>query len=167
MIGAKELAMCKPTARIINCARGGLVDDEAMVKAIREKKLAGAAVDGFEKEPCTESVLFTKNNVIVTPHLGASTAEAQVMAARDVAEQIADVFRGKPAHAAINAPYIPAETLAILSPYLELAGSLCKILFSLAQGQARSIRIKYQGNWRTTTPTQSRQLSSGVAGRYH
>ncbi len=145
LIGAKELAMCKPNARIINCARGGLIDDEALVQAIRDKKLAGAAVDVFEKEPCTESILFSENNVIVTPHLGASTAEAQVMAARDVAEQIADIFRGKPAHAAINAPYITAETLAILSPYMELARSLCKILYSLAQGQARSIRIKYQG----------------------
>ena len=145
IIGVKELAMCKPTARIINCARGGLIDDEALVQAIHNKKLAGAAVDVFEKEPCTESILFGEDNVIVTPHLGASTAEAQVMAARDVAEQIADIFRGKPAHAAINAPYITAETLAVLAPYLELAGSLCKILFNLSQGQARSIRIKYQG----------------------
>ena len=117
-----------------------------MVKAIEEKKLAGAAVDVFEKEPCTESVLFGVDNIIVTPHLGASTAEAQVLAARDVAEQIADVFRGKPAHAAINAPYIPAETLTVLSPYISLSQSLCKILYGVSEGQAKTIRIKYEGD---------------------
>ncbi len=73
-IGEKELAMMKPTARIINCARGGLIDEAALVKAINEKKLAGAAIDVFEKEPCTESILFGVDNIIVTPHLGASTA---------------------------------------------------------------------------------------------
>lgn len=145
IIGEKELALCKHSARIINCARGGLIDDEALVRAIQAKKLAGAAVDVFEKEPCTESVLFGVDNIIVTPHLGASTAEAQVLAARDVAEQIADVFMGKPAHAAINAPYIPAETLSILSPYLELSRSLCKILYAISEGQAKTIRIKYEG----------------------
>ena len=89
----KELAMVKPNVRIINCARGGLIDEKELVKAIHEKRVAGAAIDVFEKEPCTESILFGEENIIVTPHLGASTAEAQVLAARDVAEQIADIFQ--------------------------------------------------------------------------
>jgi D-3-phosphoglycerate dehydrogenase len=146
IIGAKELAQCKPTTRIINCARGGLINEKALVKAIQTKKLAGAAIDVFEKEPCTQSILFGVNNIIVTPHLGASTAEAQVLAARDVAEQIVDVFRGQPARSAINVPYIPAETLAALAPYLKLTQTLCKIVYRLAEGQAKTIRIKYEGD---------------------
>jgi D-3-phosphoglycerate dehydrogenase len=145
IIGAKELAKCKPSARIINCARGGLIDEKALVKAIRAKKLAGAAIDVFEKEPCTQSILFGVDNIIVTPHLGASTTEAQVLAARDVAEQIVDVFRGQPARSAINVPYIPAETLVALAPYLKLAKTLCKIVYKLAEGQAKTIRIRYEG----------------------
>ncbi len=146
IIGARELAMCRPSARIINCARGGLIDEKALIKAINEKKLAGAAIDVFEKEPCTESILFGVENIIVTPHLGASTTEAQVLAARDVAEQIADVFRGQPARSAINVPYIPSETLAALAPYMKLAKTLCKIVYRLSEGQARKIRIGYEGD---------------------
>ncbi len=146
IIGAKELALMKPTARIINCARGGLIDEEALVKAINDKKLAGAAIDVFEKEPCTESILFGVENIIVTPHLGASTAEAQVTAARDVAEQIADIFNGQPARAAMNIPYITAETLAVLSPFTKLARVLCKLVYKLAEGQTKNIRIKYEGD---------------------
>jgi D-3-phosphoglycerate dehydrogenase len=146
IISAKDLAQCKPTARIINCARGGLIDEEALVKAIQDGKLAGAAIDVFEKEPCTQSILFSVENIIVTPHLGASTTEAQVLAARDVAEQIIDVFRGQPARSAINVPYIPSETLEALAPYMKLANTLCKLVYKLAEGQAQSIRIKYDGD---------------------
>ncbi len=145
IIGAEELARCKPNARIINCARGGLIDEEALVKAIKEKKLAGAAIDVFEQEPCTESILFGVDNIIVTPHLGASTTEAQILAARDVAEQIVDVFRGQPARSAINVPYIPAETLTALAPYFKLARTLCKLVYRLGEGQAKTIRIRYEG----------------------
>jgi D-3-phosphoglycerate dehydrogenase len=146
IIGAREIARCKPNARIINCARGGLIDEEALVKAIGEKRLAGAAIDVFEQEPCTESILFGVDNIIVTPHLGASTTEAQILAARDVAEQIVDVFRGQPARSAINVPYIPAETLAALAPYLKLASVLCKLVYRLGEGQAKGIRIRYEGD---------------------
>jgi D-3-phosphoglycerate dehydrogenase len=144
MIGAKELALVKPTVRIINTARGGLIDEKELVKAIREKRVAGAAIDVFEKEPCTQSILFGEDNIIVTPHLGASTTEAQVLAARDVAEQIVDVFKGQPARSAINVPYIPSETLAALAPYMKLAPTLCKLVYKLGEGQAKTIRIKYE-----------------------
>ncbi len=146
IIGAKELAQCKPSVRIINCARGGLINEEALVKAMKEKKVAGAAIDVFEKEPVTESILFGVDNIIVTPHLGASTTEAQVLAARDVAEQIVDVFRGQPARSAINVPYVPSETLAALAPYMKLASTLCKLVYKLAEGQVKTIRIKYDGD---------------------
>lgn len=146
MLGDRELALVKPSVRIINCARGGLIDEKELVKAIREKRVAGAAIDVFEKEPITESILFKVDEIIVTPHLGASTAEAQVLAARDVAEQIADIFEGKPARAAVNIPYIPSETLAALAPFTALSPMMCKLVYKLAEGQAKSIRIKYHGD---------------------
>lgn len=96
MIGEKELALVKPTVYIINCARGALIDEEALDKAIGKKRVAGAALDVYAKEPVTESALFKYDNVINTPHLAASTVEAQVVAAVDVAEQIIDVLNGKP-----------------------------------------------------------------------
>lgn len=145
-IGKKELDAVKPNFRVINCARGGLIDENELVKAIHEKRVAGAAIDVFEKEPCTDSILFTENKIIVTPHLGASTEEAQVLAARDVAEQIVDIFKGLPARAAINMPYIPSETMMALKPYLKLTQSLCKLIYTLAEGQSKSIRIKYNGD---------------------
>jgi len=107
LIGAKELALVKPTVRIINCARGGLINEEALAKAVKEKRIAGAAIDVFSTEPATKSVLFENDNIIVTPHLGASTTEAQATAAKDVAEQIIDVFKGQPARYAVNAPIYP------------------------------------------------------------
>jgi D-3-phosphoglycerate dehydrogenase / 2-oxoglutarate reductase len=146
LIGVKELATVKPNVRIINCARGGLIDEKELVKAIKEKRVAGAAIDVFEKEPTTESILFGEENIIVTPHLGASTAEAQIMAARDVAEQIADIFAGKPARAALNVPYIPAETLIALEPYMKLASTISKLVYRFGEGQAKSIRIRYEGD---------------------
>lgn len=146
IIGARELAEVKPSVRIINCARGGLIDEEALVKAITDKRIAGAAIDVFEKEPITESILFDIENIIVTPHLGASTAEAQVLAARDVAEQIADIFKGLPARAAVNVPYIPSETMTVLQPYTKLAGTLCKLVYRLAEGQTKAIHIRYEGD---------------------
>ena len=146
IIGAKELALVKPSARIINCARGGLIDEEALVKAIKGKRVAGAAIDVFDKEPITESILFGEENIIVTPHLGASTSEAQILAVRDVAEQVVDVFQGHSARSAINVPYIPSETMAALAPFVRLAGPLCKLVYKLAEGQAKTIRIKYEGD---------------------
>ncbi len=146
IIGAKEIAMAKKGMRIINCARGGLIDEKALVQAIHDKKIAGAAIDVFEKEPCTESILFSEPNIIVTPHLGASTAEAQVLAAKDVAEQIADMFKGLPARAAINVPYVSSEAMEALKPYLKLAGTICRLAYKLAEGQTKTIRIKYNGD---------------------
>ena len=145
IIGADELAMIKTGVRIINCARGGLIDEAELVKAIRAKKVAGAAIDVFENEPLTESILFGEDKIIVTPHLGASTSEAQVLAARAVAEQIAEVFSGLPVRSAVNVPYIPAETLTILAPFIKLTSILCKLVYRLAEGQLKTIRIKYEG----------------------
>ncbi|MFC2051397.1 phosphoglycerate dehydrogenase [Chloroflexota bacterium] len=145
LIGVKELALAKPTVRIINTARGGLINEEALINAIKDKKVAGAAFDVFTTEPITESALFEENNIIVTPHLGASTTEAQVLVAKDVAEQIITVFKGQPARYAVNAPFISAETLSTLSPFIEAASTTGKLVRQLIEGQMNSIRIKYDG----------------------
>ncbi len=145
LIGSKELALVKPTVRIINCARGGIIDEEALAKAVKDKKVAGAAIDVFSTEPATKSVLFDSDNIIVTPHLGASTAEAQVMAARDVAEQVIDVLNGHPAKYSVNAPFIPAETLAVLAPFMQVATIVGRLLSQIVEGQVSAVKIKYEG----------------------
>jgi D-3-phosphoglycerate dehydrogenase len=146
LIGAKELALVKPTVRIINCARGGLIDEQLLAKAVKEKRVAGAAIDVFSTEPATESVLFEDNNIIVTPHLGASTTEAQTMVAKDVAEQIIDIFKGQPARYSINAPFISAETLSVLGPFMKVASTVGKLVSQLAEGQMNTIQIKCDGD---------------------
>ena len=145
LIGAKELALVKPTVRIINTARGGLIDEKALAKAVKEKRVAGAAIDVFSTEPATESILFEDDNIIVTPHLGASTTEAQAMAAKDVAEQVIDVLRGQPARYSVNAPFISVETLSVLAPFMKVASTLGKLVSQLAEGQTNAIQIKYEG----------------------
>ncbi len=145
LIGAKEIALMKPTARIINAARGGLIDEEALVKAINEGRMAGAAIDVFEIEPTTKSILFENDNIIVTPHLGASTVEAQALVSADVAEQIIDIFKGEPARYAVNAPFISAEVLAVLKPFVRTAAVAGKLAAQLSDGQMQSVRIKYEG----------------------
>jgi D-3-phosphoglycerate dehydrogenase len=154
MIGAKELALVKPTVRIINTARGGLIDDEALAKAVKENKVAGAAIDVFPTEPCTQSVLFEDDRIIVTPHLGASTTEAQAMAASDVAEQVVDILQGKPPRYPVNAPFIPSETLSALAPFMKVAATLGRLVSQLAEGQTNAVQIKYEGeisNYDTNT----------------
>ncbi|GAI20760.1 unnamed protein product, partial [marine sediment metagenome] len=145
LLKAKELALVKPTARIINCSRGGLIDEEALAKAVREKRVAGAAIDVFPTEPTTKSILFKEDNIIVTPHLGASTTEAQATAAKDVAKQIIDVFKGQPPRYSVNAPFIPAETLSVLAPFITAASITGKLVSQLAEGQMNTILIKYNG----------------------
>jgi D-3-phosphoglycerate dehydrogenase len=145
LIGARELSLVKPQVHIINTARGGLIDEPALVKAIREKRVAGAAIDVFPEEPATSSVLFESDSIIVTPHLGASTAEAQVMVARDVATQIIDVLKGQPARYAVNAPFISPEALAVLAPFIKAVATTGKLASQLADGQMSAIQIRYEG----------------------
>jgi len=154
LIGTKELASVKPTVRIINTARGGLIDEQALAKAVKEKRVAGAAIDVFATEPTTSSILFEDDNIVVTPHLGASTAEAQAMASKDVAEQIVDIFKGQPPRYSVNAPFIPAETLSALAPFMKVASTLGRLVSQLAEGQTNAIQIKYEGeisNYDTNT----------------
>ena len=146
LIGAREIALMKPGTRIINAARGGLIDEEALVNALNEGRLGGAAIDVFIEEPCTQSVLFSSEHIIVTPHLGASTSEAQTLAATEVADQVIDVLEGRPAKYAVNAPLVSADAMSVLSPFLKLADSLGVLLSYLGEGQLQKLAIKYQGD---------------------
>ncbi len=143
-IGTGELALIKPSARLINCARGGLIDEEALYQAIEQGRVAGAAIDVFAEEP-TASPLLKSSKVILTPHLGGSTIEAQVNVAVDAAEQIIAVLHGQPARYALNAPFIPPDTLPILVPYSKVAEVLGRLAAQLIEGQMSSIEIGYAG----------------------
>ncbi|BAC90080.1 phosphoglycerate dehydrogenase [Gloeobacter violaceus] len=146
LINEKTLASMKPTARIINCARGGLIDEQALYVALKEGRIAGAALDVFENEPLGESPLCALGReVILTPHLGASTEEAQTNVAIDVAEQIRDVLLGLPARTAVNIPGLRAEVLQELKPYLELADTLGNLVGQLAGGRVDALDIRLQG----------------------
>ena len=145
LIGARELSMVKPAVRIINCARGGLIDEQALAQAIDEGRVAGAALDVFAQEPPKDNPLMKNPKVIVTPHLGASTAEAQTSVATDAAEQVLAVLNGQPARYAVNAPLIPRESLSFLSPFLKVATSLGRMVAQLAEGQMGAIDIRYEG----------------------
>jgi len=145
LIGAKALNKVKPTVRIVNCARGGLIDEEALFKAVEAGRVAGAAIDVFANEPVTDSILFKSDKIIVTPHLGASTAEAQTGIALDIAEQVLAVLKGQPAKYAVNAPHIPAEVLSVLAPFTGVASTLGSLARQLMEGQIKSIHIKYSG----------------------
>jgi D-3-phosphoglycerate dehydrogenase len=145
LIGSKQLAKVKPSVRIINCARGGVVEEEALFKAVEGGKVAGAAVDVFTEEPAKNNILFKSDKILVTPHLAASTTEAQAGAAVDVAEQVITVLSGKPARHAVNMPLISPETLAVIGPFLEVARQIGRLVYQLGEGQMSSINIKYEG----------------------
>jgi D-3-phosphoglycerate dehydrogenase len=150
LINAAALAKMKPTARIINCARGGIIDEAALAEALRTGKIAGAALDVFEQEPLKESPLKALGReMIMTPHLGASTEEAQVNVAIDVAEQIRDVLLGLPARSAVNIPGLRPDLLEQLRPYLQLAETLGNLVAQLAGGRIESLNIRLQGELAT------------------
>ncbi|HEY9851088.1 MAG TPA: phosphoglycerate dehydrogenase [Leptolyngbyaceae cyanobacterium] len=150
LINAEALAKMKPTARIVNCARGGIIDEAALADALREGKIAGAALDVFETEPLGESTLRELGKeVVLTPHLGASTAEAQVNVAIDVAEQIRDVLLGLPARSAVNIPGLYPDVLEKLKPYLRLAETLGNLVGQLAGGRVESLNVRLQGELAT------------------
>ncbi len=144
LIGERELSLLKEGARLINTARGGIVDEEALAKAIADGRLAGAALDVFAVEPTTESPLFGFEQVVVTPHLGASTTEAQDKAGASVAEMVGLALRGEFVPYAVNVS-AGAEVSETVRPFLPLAERLGALLTGLAQGAVRSIAARYLG----------------------
>lgn len=146
MIGAAELGRMKPTARVVNVARGGIIDEQALADAVRNGVVAGAAVDVFTTEPATlDNPLIGVDGIVVTPHLGASTAEAQVNVASDVADQIVEYLRGGQPRYAVNAPAVNPDELARLRPYLELARKLGSLGAQLQGGGVRRVVCSYAG----------------------
>ena len=147
MINAETLAKMKPTVRIINCARGGIIDEAALAEAIAAGKIGGAALDVFSKEPIGSSPLLQLGKeAVLTPHLGASTAEAQVNVSIDVAEQIRDVLLGLPARSAVNIPGLYPDAIEKLRPYLRLAETLGNMVGQLAGGRIESLNIRMEGD---------------------
>ena len=124
LIDDAKFGIMKPGVRIVNCARGGIINEDALARAVSDGKVAGAALDVFVNEPPTGSPLLELDNVIVTPHLGASTAEAQVAVAVDVAKQILAALRGESVKSAINLPSIRPDVMSVMSPYIGIAETL-------------------------------------------
>ncbi len=146
LIDAKALALVKPTARLINCARGCIVDEAALADALAKGKLAGAALDVFEHEPLGDSPLLHNNHVILTPHLGAATEEAQLSVALDIARQVLDVLQGRPPHYPVNAPFLAPEELETLGPYIDLAQRLGGFYGQMAGNNLVRLDITYGGD---------------------
>ena len=145
VINEKSIATMKDGVRIINCARGGIIDEKALYDAIKSGKVAGAALDVFEEEPPTESPLLTLDQVIVTPHLGASTVEAQLNVAVSVAKQCIEVLKGGSAKYVVNAPMVPPEQAEVLEPYTQLAEKMGRFAIQTAGGRLASVECIYGG----------------------
>jgi len=146
MIDEAAFAKCKKGVRIFNCARGGIIKEAALVEALKSGQVAAAGLDVYEEEPLSaESELRKLPNVTLTPHLGASTVEAQDAVGVEVAEQIADVLGGGVIRNAVNMPTLDAATLAILGPYLDLGSKLGTLVQQIAPEQVGSLKITYWG----------------------
>ena len=146
LISAAEIARCKDGVYLINCARGGIIDEDALLRGLTSGKVAGAALDVFEEEPPTLVGLLVDDRVICTPHLAASTKEAQANVALQVAEQVGDVLMGRVIRNAVNAPSVDPEIHGKLQPYLVLAERLGRLQAQLGAGQLERITIEYQGD---------------------
>lgn len=145
ILSAENIAKTKKGARVVNCARGGLVDEEALRKALDDGHIAGAAFDVFAKEPATENPLFGHPHVVCTPHLGASTSEAQEKVALQIAEQMSDYLtRGAIANA-VNFPSITAEEAPRLKPFVELAEKLGLFAGQVARAGVEKLSVVYEG----------------------
>ncbi len=146
MISDKEFAIMKKSVRLINCARGGIIDEEALVKAIEAGKVAGAAFDVFEEEPPKHSKLSKLDKVVLTPHLGASTEEAQMNVAIDVANTVRDALLGRGVRNAVNVPCVDPEIYKVLEPYLKLAENIGCMQTQLVDGHIKKVKIRYVGD---------------------
>ena len=143
LIGDRELHLVKPSVRIINAARGGIVDEAALVAALRDGRVAGAGVDVYAKEPCTDSPLFSLDNVVATPHLGASTSEAQEKAGTQVARSVRLALDGEFVPDAVNVQ--GGAVAEDLRPWLPLGEKLGRIFAALAGGATASVAVEAKG----------------------
>jgi len=146
MISDKEFAIMKKGVRVMNCARGGIIDEESLVRAIESGKVAGAAFDVYENEPPKGSKLIGLDKVVLTPHLGASTEEAQTNVAIEVANTVRDALLNRGVKNAVNAPCVDAEIYKVIEPYLKLAEKMGSIQAQLVEGQIKKVKIRYVGD---------------------
>ncbi|WP_319507035.1 phosphoglycerate dehydrogenase [uncultured Methanolobus sp.] len=146
IIDAEEFALMKSNARIINCARGGIINEEALADALNSNKIAGAAIDVFVNEPPFDSPLIDCKTLIATPHLGASTEEAQINVAVSVAEEVVSVLNGGTAKSAINIPSVKPEIMTMLAPYIQLAETMSNACAQLLGKNYEKIEISYNGD---------------------
>ncbi len=145
MLGREQFRRVKPGVRVVNCARGGLVDEEALLEALEEGRVAGAALDVFEEEPPTDLRLVRHPRVVATPHLGASTREAQEAIGVDVAEQVLQALSGRLPRGAVNVAALRTDTWDRLSPHLELARVLGALVRQLSPGPVQALEVRLEG----------------------
>ncbi len=146
ILNEKTIAQCKPGVRIVNCARGGLVDEAALLAALQSGHVAGAALDVYEKEPPAEDLpLRSLPNVVLTPHLGASTAEAQESVGVEIAQAISEYLVNGIINNAVNAPNVDQRTLEILRPYLTLGEKMGRLLAQIAPTRLEKLTVRYTG----------------------
>ncbi|HEY0196600.1 MAG TPA: phosphoglycerate dehydrogenase, partial [Methanobacterium sp.] len=144
-IGREQFALMKDTACIVNCARGGIINEEDLFEALSTGEIGGAGLDVFEKEPPEGNPLLTLDNLVATPHIGASTREAQRDAAIIVAKEIKKVLTGGAPKNVLNMPVMDPETLVMIKPYFELMANLGKFLIQTAKGNINEIDVTYCG----------------------
>ncbi|MBE0536365.1 MAG: phosphoglycerate dehydrogenase [Phycisphaerae bacterium] len=145
MIAAEQLAMMKPTVRIVNCARGGIINEDALYDALEAGRIAGAALDVFSKEPPENTRFSRLDNCLVTPHLGASTEEAQIEVAVEAAQILADALMGGPVKNAVNAPSMGGKVPPIVCQYAELAQRIGQVMSAIVTGHVKSVEVQYRG----------------------
>lgn len=162
IVNAEAFAKMKDGVRIINCARGGLIVEADLVEALKSGKVGGAAVDVFETEPATENALFGMENVVATPHLGASTTEAQENVALQIAEQMADYLIKGAVSNAINMPSITAEEAPRLKPFVKLAEVLGAFVGQVTEEPIKEVEILFDGQ--TATMNTRALISAALAG---
>jgi D-3-phosphoglycerate dehydrogenase len=146
MIGAEQIKMMKPTVRLINCARGGIINEDALYNALAEGRIAGAALDVYPKEPPENTRFKEFENCLVTPHLGASTEEAQIEVAVEAAQILVDAIKGGPVKNALNAPSTTGAVPQIVSRYAELARRIGTLLSTIGPGQIKKVEVQYRGS---------------------
>jgi D-3-phosphoglycerate dehydrogenase len=146
MISSEQFDMMKPTARIVNCARGGIINEDDLYAALKEGKIAGAALDVFSKEPPENLGFQDIDNILVTPHLGASTEEAQVEVAVEAAQILVDALKGGPVKNALNAPSVGASVPAMVTHYAQLAERIGSMMATMSNGPVKKVEVQYRGS---------------------
>jgi D-3-phosphoglycerate dehydrogenase len=146
MIGEAQLKMMKPTTRIVNCARGGIINEDALYDALEKKTIAAAALDVFAEEPPKNKRFEKLTNCLVTPHLGASTEEAQIEVAVEAAQLLVDALKGGPIKNALNAPSTGVAAPPVVNTYATLAKRIGTLMSSIAGGQIKKIEVQYRGS---------------------